>query len=546
MRVCDVASLILNDDLMLPSVLKLAYWGIELGPLSIFRSYGIPEGTEIAVTEHPTTKINITFPDGSACDYSVSGHETPDDLKRFICPRLRLGRDDFSFVQAGAEVAFARLNQLPEARLEVALEKVKQEFECSTGKFSMDLPPDATIWTAIEAVAARLGQSVYSIQLFAGNTQLDDDQKPLSSVPCTIRVVFLKDLTFMFKKRSFPLRVDFDTSFGTFKADLTRIIGEELAPEAMKFTLDGSIISDDKTPNDMGIKPKGVVTILDSNAPPPPEPAPVAGPIGSALSQSMQFGKVPRMEQPPRKKSPPAVSGQLAAPVQLGRSTRPAPQVTPPKSEPPKAKQAPVPPQTLVVPVTLLFGIVPRRLRFQLPGDITVEGVLAAAKARWELEGIDVDLVFGDPTEENWRPLPPGTTVASLDLTSGEEFGVQHKELGLHQTEALSMSFTRKASGVIPAAPQTGAAYRFSIAQRGIDEMILYFAQGQTVGDAKVRLAAYFELPGPEYVTLLFLGKQLKDSFKLERLRLGERPIIVSLRDTADILLVTARALRLN
>jgi hypothetical protein len=43
---------------------------------------------------------------------------------------------------------------------------------------------------------------------------------------------------------------------------------------------------------------------------------------------------------------------------------------------------------------------------------------------------------------------------------------------------------------------------------------------------------------------LLFLGKQLKESFKLERLRLGEDSIIILLRDIAKILFVTARAFR--
>jgi hypothetical protein len=534
MRVCDVASLILNNDLMLPSVLKLAYWGIKLRPLSIFRSYGIPEGAEIAVTEFRAKNINIKFPNGSAYDYSVTGEETPDDLKRFVCRRLQLGRDDFSFVQAGAEVAVAKLKQLPEARVEVALKKAKREFECSTGKFSLDLPPDATILTAMEAIAAHFGQSVFAIQLFIAGEQLEDDQKPLSSVSGAIRVVFLQDITFSFRKENFPLTVNFDANFGTFKADLAVLIGEELTPEDIEFVFDGSTVPDEATPNDLGIKPKAVVTVRDSNA--PPEPTPVA----SGRSQSMQPGLVSRTEQPP------PAPGQPAAAVLAGQSMSPASQKSKPNSGPPKAKDAPALPQTVMVPVTLLLGIVPRRMKFPLAADTTVEGVLAAAKARWELEGIDVDLVFGDPKAENWRQLPRGTKVASLDLNGDEEFGVRQKEVDLPQADELCMSFMRKASAILPAVPQTGTPYRFSVAQRGIDECILYFAQGQTVGDAKVRLAADFELPGPEYVTLLFLGKQLKDSFKLERLRLGNKPIIVSLRDIAEILIVTARAFRLD
>jgi hypothetical protein len=67
---------------------------------------------------------------------------------------------------------------------------------------------------------------------------------------------------------------------------------------------------------------------------------------------------------------------------------------------------------------------------------------------------------------------------------------------------------------------------------------------GQLLAAVKVKIAQEFGFPGPEYVTLLFLGKQLKDTFKIERLRLGDKPIIVSLRDISDIVVLTARAFR--
>jgi hypothetical protein len=92
--------------------------------------------------------------------------------------------------------------------------------------------------------------------------------------------------------------------------------------------------------------------------------------------------------------------------------------------------------------------------------------------------------------------------------------------------------------------PPAGRPYRFSIPQRGIDETIFYFMDGQPLAAVKVKIAQEFKLPGPEYVTLLFLGKQLKDTFKIERLRLGDKPITVSLRDVSEILIVTARAFR--
>jgi hypothetical protein len=78
--------------------------------------------------------------------------------------------------------------------------------------------------------------------------------------------------------------------------------------------------------------------------------------------------------------------------------------------------------------------------------------------------------------------------------------------------------------------PPAGKPYRFSIPQRGIDEKIFYFMDGQPLAAVNVKIAQEFGFPRPEDITLFLFGKRLKDTIKIERLRFGSKPIIVSVK----------------
>jgi hypothetical protein len=65
-----------------------------------------------------------------------------------------------------------------------------------------------------------------------------------------------------------------------------------------------------------------------------------------------------------------------------------------------------------------------------------------------------------------------------------------------------------------------------------------------TVKTAKVMVAKYLGLAGPESVTLLFKGRALAEVFVLSRLRIGNASISVYVRDATEVLLVTGRAMR--
>jgi hypothetical protein len=85
---------------------------------------------------------------------------------------------------------------------------------------------------------------------------------------------------------------------------------------------------------------------------------------------------------------------------------------------------------------------------------------------------------------------------------------------------------------------------KFSIPQKEHDQRIFYFESGQKVSDAKVTISEKHGLKELEFVTLLFLGKQLKDTFVSDKLGLGEKPIILHLRDISEVLLISGTAAR--
>jgi hypothetical protein len=86
------------------------------------------------------------------------------------------------------------------------------------------------IWCGFVLIQSdKMSSRTIFFRLFAGNKRLEDDQKSLSSVSGTIRIVFLREIMFLFQKRPFMLKVN----FGTIKTNLAALISEELTPEDM-------------------------------------------------------------------------------------------------------------------------------------------------------------------------------------------------------------------------------------------------------------------------------------------------------------------------
>jgi hypothetical protein len=69
------------------------------------------------------------------------------------------------------------------------------------------------------------------------------------------------------------------------------------------------------------------------------------------------------------------------------------------------------------------------------------------------------------------------------------------------------------------------------------------FRKTDTVKTAKLMVARRLAVSGPECVTLLFKGKALAEAFVLSRLRIGNLPIAVHVKDTGALVLVSAMAM---
>jgi hypothetical protein len=83
--------------------------------------------------------------------------------------------------------------------------------------------------------------------------------------------------------------------------------------------------------------------------------------------------------------------------------------------------------------------------------------------------------------------------------------------------------------------------YKFMISHT--DEIFsLKFRPGQTVQDAKKLIQARYSIEDITDVVLLFAGKDLRDAFVLDRLRIGTKCVLVHIRDRQAVLLLTARA----
>jgi hypothetical protein len=70
------------------------------------------------------------------------------------------------------------------------------------------------------------------------------------------------------------------------------------------------------------------------------------------------------------------------------------------------------------------------------------------------------------------------------------------------------------------------------------------FPPGDTVRDAKIRIQQRLHVPDIADVTLILFGKQLRDAFVLDRLRIGTGKVAVNIRDQRTVVLRSAAVRR--
>jgi hypothetical protein len=199
--------------------------------------------------------------------------------------------------------------------------------------------------------------------------------------------------------------------------------------------------------------------------------------------------------------------------------------------------------------------VIPQFGRFVVANDATVGDVKPDVEKTWRLDGIDIEFSVINNEVGSDRRIPNSKKVSEIDFEkcdlavrwagSPDDYGdesaagepadeVEHGSI--HETVPRLLAPPAVAAGEV--------TIKFKVPQRGDDCVFdLGFPKGQTVKDARKKVADYLGVT-LDAVALLFAGKSFRDQFVLDRLRVGKQPVIVYVRETAEIMLVTARAMR--
>jgi len=221
---------------------------------------------------------------------------------------------------------------------------------------------------------------------------------------------------------------------------------------------------------------------------------------------------------------------------------------------PEKAKEV----ETRTYSVIMLLGSIPRPGTFKLPLNATTRDLEEAARKKWDLADIDIELATWE-MDTDVQTTTGNKLLSEVDLSGNLELAIIKTDTGDgHAGAGGTAAFaTTIAESVKPAAPAAATPltaglvqYNFNLEQIG-KELSTALPPTATVKDAKAAVAAQLTSQkahgfsgNPDDVTLLFSGKPLKDQWMMNRLRIGDKKISVVYKDTSDVLIVTAKANR--
>jgi hypothetical protein len=203
----------------------------------------------------------------------------------------------------------------------------------------------------------------------------------------------------------------------------------------------------------------------------------------------------------------------------------------------------------------LSISPIPRVRKFKVGPDATGRDILDLAIRYWQPQVIDLELAVTDLDEETSTLVALETKLGTLELSYPKTLAIclpgtaDPAPVATSNRNSTMRRNSRRVS-VRLAGTQNPAAsapveveYSFLV-QPKATALLIGFGPTATIKDAKARVAERLGFPGPDYVTLFFAGKALKETFVLNRLRLGKQSITVYVRDTAELQIVTARAMR--
>jgi hypothetical protein len=183
--------------------------------------------------------------------------------------------------------------------------------------------------------------------------------------------------------------------------------------------------------------------------------------------------------------------------------------------------------------VILRTRVVPRQCKITVAANSTLQVIEPILRGKWSLEEIDIEFQLGSFETDDWRVLPKETVIGSIDLTNGD----------------LTVTEAARAVSVSPIEafqqPESAAdKWEYHFVLPGFDEPVtISLPSGSTALAARTEVARLLKVE-IENVTMLFGGKAVRDGFLLERMQLRGRPFTAYVRDTSEVLLLTAAAMR--
>jgi hypothetical protein len=204
------------------------------------------------------------------------------------------------------------------------------------------------------------------------------------------------------------------------------------------------------------------------------------------------------------------------------------------------------------VRVGIATEAVPRIACFTFPAGTTVGEALTIVCEKYRVSG-DVQFVLEQRSTEQREYPPPTTLIDSLDLDCYDvliaaakppvvEVVTTPASRGLDQAEPPEDMMVLSTVGSRPAKPEANTMeYTFACDQRN-ETFAVGFERGKTVKDARIAIATRYDMDF-EFVTLVYGGKPLRDTFILDRLRIGKQKISVYLKGQSEVVLMTAAAM---
>jgi hypothetical protein len=189
----------------------------------------------------------------------------------------------------------------------------------------------------------------------------------------------------------------------------------------------------------------------------------------------------------------------------------------------------------------LLRGAIPKKKRLRLPAGSTAQQVEELARAEWQLGDVNLDVVVEDTLENTKERVEKDARVALIDLGPGKRLAVISTVEMVAVSEDEAASFATLGRSEIPDLKPGETIYSFTVNGQIYP---LKFGANATVGQARAKLAQAIGVESPEKLNLMAGGKALKDTYLLNRLRLGDKALSVFVPDESEILVLSARGHR--